>query len=429
MFNVSLGLKIGLGWLLACSLAIAQSAAAPSSSNGSIKIAKLLWASNTKAAASTLAKSILVAIDRDQIEDLKGSLAQLEKQFESVVQNSEDPRFSVSLAANLLLHPRDEDLKSLRNLITTTNTSGDAELLAKVWFAIAAENAFESFVSQISNPQSSSLKNFSVLIQTAFSRDRVRTTDIVLEHWAKLPSELQLAAIEPMTAQPATMLKLVQAVQSGTVSKDLVNTNQIRKWQASNQEELKSAMSKTWGQVRDSDNAERQQLVREKLALLRKEDSKGSVARGQKVFQRVCSQCHQLHGVGIEVGPNIENNGRGNLEQLVSNVFDPSLVIGNAFQSRIVLTTEGEVIAGLVVADDERYLKLKTQGGKIVEFDKSADIDSVKISPKSLMPDGIEDQLSNQELLDLFALLCLVKAPNATDNATIPGTPENLINP
>ncbi len=119
------------------------------------------------------------------------------------------------------------------------------------------------------------------------------------------------------------MLLLVQAVREGKVNRELVNTNQLRKWQSSNDAALATAIESVWGRIRESDNAERQKLVQERLALLRDKSSKGSVARGQAVFTRACAQCHQLHGNGLEVGPNITNNGRGNLDQLISNILDP----------------------------------------------------------------------------------------------------------
>jgi putative heme-binding domain-containing protein len=271
-------------------------------------------------------------------------------------------------------------------------------------------------------------------MQAALTTDRHRAASVILEQWHKIPRELQFSAIEPLSAQAATMLMLVEAVKAGVVNKELVNTNQLRKWQSSGNAQLTSAIESVWGRIRESDNEERQKLVQQRLKLLRGKnsqgvESQGSVERGQLVFNRVCAQCHQLHGAGLEVGPSITNNGRGNLDQLVSNILDPSLVIGNAFQARTVLTVDGEVVAGLVVADDERFLRIKVQGGKVLEFDKSKDIEQVRVSEKSLMPDGLEEQMTEQEFIDLCALLCLVNAPTETDNELILGTPNNLVNP
>ncbi len=422
--------------LLSLPNALAQIASEQTSTSltSSIKIVKLLWNANPKSAATTLAKSLKIALDRDQQPALAEALVPLQAQLEQAVASKNDPRFHVSLAGLAILKSSD---KAIVSQLVDSITQADAlatdattlELLVETWFKVDSEAAF-NFLAANLGIKSTTL---SVVTQRALSTDRNRAAEIILKNWKKLPVEQQFTIVEPLTAQASTMLKLVEAVKSGDVNKELINTNQLRKWQASGDANLIAAIESVWGRVRETDNAERQQLVQQRLKLLRGvnssgNQSKGSVARGQLVFDRVCAQCHQLHGNGLEVGPNITNNGRGNLDQLISNILDPSLVIGNAFQARTVLTVDGEVVAGLVVADDERFLRLKIQGGKVLEFDKEKDIEQVKTSTKSLMPDGLEEQMTEQEFIDLCALLCLVKSPEATDNELIPGTPADLVN-
>lgn len=424
-------------WLALSPLAFAQNTPeqavpqiSPSSNlTGSIKIVNLLWKANPVSAASTLSKSLAVALERDQQSVLADSLAPLKERIEQAVASESDPRYSVSLAALALIQNSDASVQNqLRNAIEK-GTADNLELLVRTWFKVDSEKAFKYFADHLGD----SSKAMPTLTQFALSTDRVRAAELLLQAWSKLPRDQQVTVIEPMTTQAATMLKLVSAVKSGSVDKELLNTNQLRKWQSSGDPTLTAAIESVWGRIRDSDNAARQKLVQDRLKLLRGKNSQGtetqgSVARGQLVFNRVCAQCHQLHGLGLEVGPNITNNGRGNLDQLISNILDPSLVIGNAFQARTVLTVDGEVVAGLVVADDDRFLRLKIQGGKVMEFDKSKDIEQVKTSTKSLMPDGLEEQMTEQEFIDLCALLCLVKAPSEAENELIPGTPANLVN-
>ena len=91
----------------------------------------------------------------------------------------------------------------------------------------------------------------------------------------------------------------------------------------------------------------------------------GDPNAGQVVFQKVCGQCHKIHGQGQEVGPDITVNGRSSFEQLLSNVFDPSLVIGAAYQARTVATNDGRILTGLVAEDSPQRVVLKVQGGKL----------------------------------------------------------------
>src|SRR5205814_7936972 len=117
-----------------------------------------------------------------------------------------------------------------------------------------------------------------------------------------------------------------------------------------------------WGTIREQRNPARESVIAEMRALLR--STPGDALRGQEVFKKVCGQCHRMYGEGQEVGPDITVNGRNSYDQLLSNVFDPSLVIGAGYQARTVVTKEGRVLAGLVAEDNPERNVLKVQGGK-----------------------------------------------------------------
>lgn len=397
--------------------------------SGPIRIAKLLWATNPLSAKSTLEGAIAKAIERGQVEELRKALEPLRplsaRVFESA--DASDPRHIVSAAVQLLLHSEmRDDAARIETILNSANSSEDAGLLLRVWLATDEKRAMDFFARRLASTDAAD--SSSTMIPIVFSANRELAAQKVLEVWADLAPASQLAAIEPLTTTKNTMMQLVEAVNAGRVSTGLINANQLRKWLQAGDTELKQAIEAVWGQVRETDNVARQELVAKTLQLLNS-GAKGSVSRGEKIFTRVCSQCHVLHGQGFEVGPNIAGNGRGSLQQLVSNVLDPSLVIGEAFQAKTVLTYDGEVVSGLVVAENETFLKLKVQGGKIVEFDKEEDIQQLKASEKSLMPEGVEAQMSQQEMIDLFAFLCLLKPLGDEANELIPGTPEQLVNP
>jgi putative heme-binding domain-containing protein len=156
--------------------------------------------------------------------------------------------------------------------------------------------------------------------------------------------------------------------------------------------------------------------------------ARGDARAGAVVFKNVCAQCHKIYNEGQEVGPELTGSGRASFEQLLSNLLDPSLVIGEAYQATLVATTDGRVLTGLRVEDTPERIALKLQGGKveIVPRDK---VDEVKLSPLSLMPEDLEKQLKPQELLDLLAFLALDKPPTDPAARPIPGTPEKLVAP
>ncbi len=146
----------------------------------------------------------------------------------------------------------------------------------------------------------------------------------------------------------------------------------------------------------------------------------GDAAEGEKVFRRICAQCHKIHGQGNDVGPEITLNGRSSFEQLLSNVFDPNLVIGAAYRAVVVVTKEGRVLTGLLAEDNPRRIVLKMQGGKIETVPRD-DVDTVRISNISLMPEQIENQMKPQEIVDLFTFLSYDKHPSDPTARQLPG--------
>ena len=137
----------------------------------------------------------------------------------------------------------------------------------------------------------------------------------------------------------------------------------------------------------------------------------GDPVAGRAVFDKLCAQCHKIHGQGQDVGPDLTANGRNDFDQLVSNVFDPSLVIGPGYRATTVATEDGRVFSGLLAEDGKDRIVLKVQGGK-VETIPRGQVEQVKTAEVSLMPDEVEKQLSPQEIADLFAFLCLDKPPS-----------------
>jgi putative heme-binding domain-containing protein len=391
----------------------------------------MLWNSNPENASLTLAKTVATALDRDNASELQEALTALEPQITAAVEMGEsDSRFAISLAAGLLLKPTPEAIKRVNvpSVLESANIKIDQrELLWRSWLLVRPAEADRYLTLMLTRDDVHSKHSEwrALVIREALATKRSSILESLLQSWNHLAPNEQLIAIEPMTANADSMLQLTSAVKTGTINKNLVNTNQLRKWLQ--HEILAAEIESIWGKIRTSDNAARRELVEQTLQRIQK-GARGSYAGGAEVFERVCAQCHQLNNKGFEVGPNLSGNGRGSMTQLVSNVLDPSLVIGEAFQAITVLTIDGEVVSGLRVGENEHYLKLKIQGGKIVEFAKE-DLEQIKQSTQSLMPEGVESQMTAQQLMDLFAYLSVIQASSSADNELIPGTPQDFVQP
>ncbi|HKQ40067.1 MAG TPA: dehydrogenase, partial [Verrucomicrobiae bacterium] len=129
-----------------------------------------------------------------------------------------------------------------------------------------------------------------------------------------------------------------------------------------------------------------------------------------------------IYGEGGKVGPDITANGRASFEQLLSNVFDPSLVIGPAYQVTTVVTADGRNLTGLIAEDNEQRVVIRMPG----EGEETIPRNNVKytrVSKLSMMPEGLETALDKKDLADLFAFLSLDKPPTDPRATLIPGAP------
>jgi len=250
--------------------------------------------------------------------------------------------------------------------------------------------------------------------------DDKQVSAIVLAAYDRMEPDLQPKAIELLTQRPAWGKPLIEAIAAKKIASAALNINQVRKLLASKDVELVKQVKALWGTVREGRNPEREKVVKDMAAFLRQ--SRGDAKAGALVFKNLCGQCHKIHGEGFDVGPDLTGNGRASFEQLLSNVFDPSLVIGAAYQATTVQTTKGRTLTGLVVEDNARRVVLKLQGGKLETIPRS-EIDEMSVSPVSLMPEGIEKQLKPKEIADLFDFLTLDKPPDDSTARRIAGTP------
>jgi putative membrane-bound dehydrogenase-like protein len=258
------------------------------------------------------------------------------------------------------------------------------------------------------------------ILSTLSKLEYPEVAGFVLQHYAKMEPELQPKAIELLTQRPTWAKSLFKEIAAKRISKDVINVNQARRLLGTKDTELTKLIKKHWGVPRDSRNPDRERIVAEMRTVLTKQ--RGDPQAGWKVFKNVCGQCHKIYGEGVDVGPDITSNGRSDFNQLLSNVFDPSLVIGAGYQATTVATSKGQVLTGLVVEDNAQHVVLKTQGGKLETIPRG-EVETMSVSQVSLMPEGLEKQLRPQELADLFAFLTLDRPPGDPRAKLIPGTP------
>ena len=132
-----------------------------------------------------------------------------------------------------------------------------------------------------------------------------------------------------------------------------------------------------------------------------------NLSAGRAVFQKTCANCHVLYGVGRKLGPDITGSNRKNIDYLLENIVDPSASVGADFRAVTVVLASGRVLNGVISEQNERTLTLQT-AQEPVTLDRQQ-IEEVKQTSLSIMPDGLLQNLSPEQIRDLFGYLMSIE--------------------
>jgi len=321
---------------------------------------------------------------------------------------------AIELAVSLQ-QPR--SIEQAQQFASRTKDDGVQLRLANAFITARNERGLAMAEDVLSSSSSPDVRRRAV--QTIGRIGSARATELLLQQLPELPADVQPAVVEALTDQEDSAIKLLGLVRDAKISPSLINANQANKMLSLKSQLLADLVTKHWGVVRTERDPARIELISRMRNELRTSD--GDPIAGRVVFKKVCGQCHKMYGEGAEVGPDITRNGRASFEQLLSNVFDPSLVIGVSYQGLTVVTKEGRVVSGLPVEDSPQRVVLKVQGDK-QEIIARTDIDEVVPSKLSLMPEGLEKQIQPQEMRDLFAFITLDKPPEDAEARLLIGS-------
>jgi putative heme-binding domain-containing protein len=150
-----------------------------------------------------------------------------------------------------------------------------------------------------------------------------------------------------------------------------------------------------------SSDPDRAKLVsRYGIALPAQADAK----HGAKLFEKHCAACHQLGGIGQQVGPELAAVGDKSPEGLLSAILDPNRAVEARYVNYLATTKAGLTVSGLLQGETSTTLTLVAADGKKHDLLRK-DIDELTSTGKSVMPEGFEKELPPADMADLIAFL------------------------
>ncbi len=231
-----------------------------------------------------------------------------------------------------------------------------------------------------------------------FSDERIGQQ--VVAGYAQLSVPLRGRAIGLLAGRKTSAGLLLEAIERGQIPQQDIAVDPLRRMLLHDDPELAAAIDRRWGKIRTATPGEKQAEI---VVLNRSiSEGQGDSASGHVLFVKHCAVCHVLHGEGAKIGPDLTAADRRNRGLMLLNIVDPSNSIRPEYVPQTILTTDGRILGGIVVEAGEQAVTLvdaKNQRSTVARDE----IDEMRASSQSLMPEKLLEQLQPQELRDLFS--------------------------
>ncbi|WP_437201286.1 PVC-type heme-binding CxxCH protein [Planctomicrobium sp. SH664] len=291
------------------------------------------------------------------------SLGDLRQQVAVLAESDEAEAWLRVLAISFLLHPRDENPLDSEFLLELLTTNTPASLRVAV-------------------------------VRSLGQRKDLAAGQILLESWPRLLPNLKMEVLETLVNRPEWHGLMADALERQSLRSGEIPLT-LQEQLVANKASPHAArfLSQFESQRVDDGGAATQAL-----------QLSGDRARGRAAFQKHCTECHRYEAEGALVGPNLSSVTGRTPDRLLEAILDPNKAVEPMYFNYVVSLTDGRALSGLVVNESEQSLTLLKAKGEKVDVLRS-EIDELRSSGKSLMPEGFSRILSPQDLADLIAYL------------------------
>jgi len=235
-------------------------------------------------------------------------------------------------------------------------------------------------------------------IDAARRSGRAELSEIVLKHWDQLKPQTRSAALDLLLLRKESVTSLLQQMAAGIISPSVVSIDQRLILLKHPDETVRTSAIDLFG---GTVSANRKEVADQYAKAL---DLKGDVVRGAAVYEKTCSKCHRIGGVGHNVGPDISDTRARARDALLYDILDPNRRVDPQFTEYIVVTTDGRLFNGLMIAESSESVTLRQPEGREQTILRT-EIEDLKTTSKSLMPEGIERDVTVEQMADVLEFL------------------------
>ena len=225
---------------------------------------------------------------------------------------------------------------------------------------------------------------------------------MVLAAWPSMSPKIRATAIETLLARPAWVTAFLDAVEKKVVLPTDLEPARVQLLLKSPDEKVRTRVAKLFAGTGPS---KRQDVLTKYQKAL---DLKGDTTKGKAIFKESCAACHKLEGVGEAVGPDLASIKQRGLESVLVNIIDPNREVLPQYYTYLLTTDEDVVISGMIAAETANTVTIRKTDG-MSETVQRVNIQSLRSTGLSAMPEGLEEKLDLRAMAELLAYLNSIK--------------------
>ena len=244
-----------------------------------------------------------------------------------------------------------------------------------------------------------------------FALDRLSATDTSIEalliQWKSYSPNRRNRVLQHILNNEKKTIALLQAIQNSKLQANDISTAFQQLLKQHENQRISEQAKKYFG----VQNTKRNQLVIERLSKVT--NLKGNSSSGETVFTLHCAACHKLGNSGNAAGPNLSALGDKTPKSILTAILNPNEAMEDRFNVYSLITNENSQFIGMIINEDANSITLMDLNGKQIRLLRS-NIKTLSSLGRSLMPEGFEQVLDNQNLADLLALINTSSIPPKT---------------
>jgi putative membrane-bound dehydrogenase-like protein len=223
-----------------------------------------------------------------------------------------------------------------------------------------------------------------------------RVLERLVEGWAAYSPRLRSEILDELLSRDAGVALLIASLESKQVAAGDLNRFQKERLTEHRNEAIRKAAEKLFGDI----GGDRREVVERFV----KSSLRGDAERGLAVYRQRCASCHRWGNEGKSVGPDLASLADRSAEAMLAAILDPNRAVESRFAAYTAVTADGLTYSGVLANESDTSITLVMQEGKEQALLRK-DLEELTTVGKSLMPEGLERELSEQDIVDVVKML------------------------